>query len=170
MASINVQLLTDTAYHEAGHAVMRWLLGWPCTELMASEGDGYCAGTGRKIRVNDRLLITLAGFAAEAGCMADAVNLSASQTDDFNEARQLLQRCEWLRLRPDVDDEGKPTVHIESVEAALRRHFAQACDVLFPHALFIEEIALRLARERKLSARVVAGMCRSYRRRLSEGG
>src|SRR5262249_5392394 len=60
--------LEQVARHEAGHAVMRWLVGWPATSLTARpDGSGLTVGTGRHVQVWDALRVTLAGPAAEAG-------------------------------------------------------------------------------------------------------
>lgn len=54
------------AQHEVGHAVMHWLRGSGVRYLTVSEDGGFSAGTNRCVRAEDALLITLAGFAAEA--------------------------------------------------------------------------------------------------------
>jgi hypothetical protein len=68
--------LNAIACHEAGHAVMRVLRGYPATELTATEDRGFCAGTGRLIRVEDEILINLAGFAVEYGYGLCDIDLS----------------------------------------------------------------------------------------------
>jgi hypothetical protein len=47
------------AAHEAGHAVMGWLRGLPCTKVQAGADEGFCAGTGRPWRAEDLVLVTL---------------------------------------------------------------------------------------------------------------
>jgi hypothetical protein len=60
--------LEDAARHEAGHAVMRWLVGLPATKLTISQdGAGFCEGSGKRVFVYDFLRVTLAGLAAEIG-------------------------------------------------------------------------------------------------------
>lgn len=59
--------INTIAQHEAGHAVMRWVLGLPATELTADDEGGLCAGTGRRIWISDEILVMLAGVAVESG-------------------------------------------------------------------------------------------------------
>lgn len=52
--------LADTACHEAGHAVMRWLVGLPATAIhVYAEGEGLCEGTGRRIVTAAHLSVLL---------------------------------------------------------------------------------------------------------------
>jgi hypothetical protein len=58
----------DSAVHEAGHAVMRFIRGLPLTAIeLDADNNGRCGGTGRLVRADDVLLVTLAGYAAESG-------------------------------------------------------------------------------------------------------
>jgi hypothetical protein len=139
------------AQHEAGHVVMRWLCGLRATTVtIEQDGSGFCPGTGRRIRLQDALRITLAGPAAEAGLLGAAV-LDWEQTrfDDFDEARRLLA----LDRSP------------ADVEPALRGEFDVVCDVLIPYFDLIDDIAGRLRTTRVLSARAIAALCREYARR-----
>ena len=98
--------LEAAACHEAGHAVMQWLVGWPATKLTISEdGSGFCAGTGKRVFVLDFLPVTLAGPAVEAGYGVVPLDWEKSRAADLDEARVLLARTAWLTLPsrdPDV--------------------------------------------------------------------
>src|SRR4029453_18378309 len=58
--------LEHAAHHEAGHAVMRRLVGGPATPLrLREDGSGECGGTGRAVDPLEHLRVTLAGPVAE---------------------------------------------------------------------------------------------------------
>lgn len=144
-------LLETAARHEAGHAVARWLCGWPAGRLtVAADGAGYTAGTGRRVPPGEALLVILAGPAAEAVFGLFDIDWQRSQFKDFDDAREILARYWLLANGP---------------EAALRHHFDIVCCVLLPHAELIEELAFRLMRARAISARSAAAICREYSRR-----
>src|ERR1051325_86563 len=104
--------LEAAACHEAGHAVMRWLVGLPATKLTITEdGAGFCEGTGKRVSVKSLLVVTLAGLAAEIGYGVCPLDWERTRTDDLDEALGLLARTPWLTL-PSLDP------HI-----ALRDHF-----------------------------------------------
>ena len=156
-------LLETTARHEAGHAVMRWCVGWPLTRLTAGEGEGLCEGTNRKRNPEDVLLVLLAGPAAEIGYRSGytlaQLDLAASSGDDFNEGRQLLRDHEWLRYVP----ADKLPLRVQTIEEALQRYFLAACDRLEQYRDLIEEdLGDRLAQEGTLSSRTVAAICREH--------
>jgi hypothetical protein len=147
-------LLENAACHEAGHAVMRWLVGLPATKLTISEdGSGFCEGTGKRVLVDDLLRVTLAGLAAEIGYGVIPLDWERTRTADLYEALGLLARAPWL-TPPSVD----PNI-------ALRDHFRAVCEELFPHAELVDDIARQLMEKREVSARAVAAFCREYRRR-----
>jgi hypothetical protein len=148
------ELLDLAATHEAGHAVMRWLCGWPATRLMAAgNGTGRCEGTGRRVGISDKLRAMLAGPAAEAGYGIFELDWTETRFADFDEARRILGGAFWLIQAG------------EDVEAAFRRHFGAVCEELWPYADLVEEIAWRLTKQGALSAQAVAALCREYRRR-----
>lgn len=75
---MTAQPLEATAYHEAGHAVMAWLVGRPVQKVTVAEGHmhfgirlGVCElkkgkGKSRDDPLEDMVLILLAGMVAEA--------------------------------------------------------------------------------------------------------
>lgn len=149
--------IETVAWHEAGHAVMRWLSGWPATALIANEdGSGFCAGTGRRVGVSDHLRVMLAGPAAETGCGINRLDWTGTHFQDFDEARHLLARCVWL-VPPAMD-----------VEEALRVHFDAVCRQLWDFWDLLEVIAERLSWDGRLSARSVAAVCREHGRRIEK--
>jgi hypothetical protein len=155
------QIEESTApYHEAGHAVMRWLEGLRATETVADHlGGGFCAGTGKMINAQSALYVTLAGFAAEAAYeILGAVDLSSSKCVDFDDARQILDQNGWLRIVATEDHQ----IVVQGVDEALRRYFTHTCEVLYPHASLVDRIADRLELEGRLSARAIAAVFREY--------
>ena len=85
------QLLAATARHEAGHAVMRYLVGLPCTEIsidVNAPGNGFCAGTGRLVAPWDLLLVDLAGPVAEV--YPYSVIPEGSVDEDFRHACEIV--------------------------------------------------------------------------------
>jgi hypothetical protein len=157
----NAEDITDaTAQHEAGHAVMRWLRGWPATEVgIDGAGAGHCAGTGRTVRSDDQLWVTLAGFAAESWCGVCGVDVLNSRTADFDKARGLLRDALWRLSMVD----GRPAQL--TVDEALVRRFESTCEMLWPYMELVERVAERLSAEGRLSARTVAAVCREFDRR-----
>lgn len=159
---------TTVARHEASHAVMRWLCGLEQTDILVRKDlSGYCEGTGKTIRVQDEMLILLAGFAYEAGYGLSKVNFAKSRCDDLERAREILKRCRFLRTRIVVPDVMPPPgteieCVVEEVEEALERWFKETCKRLLPYAYAVEELgeALLDAPERGgvrvLSSRKVA--------------
>ncbi len=152
--------ITDaTAYHEAVHAVMRWIVGLPATEVTAGRDGGHCGGTGRSVSAEGKLWVALAGFAVEAGYGVAPPDLPKCAGSDFDRARDILAGHEWLRAS------GK---RVLGVEAALQRAFSQAGELLLARVDLVENVAQRLMYERRLSARQVAAMCREYSRREAQ--
>lgn len=140
----------EAAYHEAGHAVMRWLRGWPLTALTAREdGSGLCAGTGRRVRAFEHIEVLLAGPAAEVGIFWERLDWERSRFNDFDDAREVMRA---LGCYADV-------------EAALRDEFKKVAVRLADYSDLIETIADRLYVTGSLSARAVAAYCREHGRR-----
>ena len=157
--------LLQIAEHEVAHAVMRWLRGMPATEITANHQGGVCAGTGKVVRAEDELLVTLAGFAWESGCGVAEVDLANSRADDFDVARRILQHSEWLRLLPGADDQGGVVARLKTVDDALLHHFRRAGDLLNPYAELVHAMGERLAVDGVVSARSVVAMCREFAKR-----
>jgi hypothetical protein len=163
--TVTDELLLEIAQHEAGHAVMQWLRGYPATELTVGRDGGLCAGTGRPIRPEDNLLIALGGIAVDSGYGFCKVDLEHSELDDLDQARRELRSRSWLRL---VGDGASPVVLTETVEDALARYFRRACDLLFPEMELVEFMGFRLFQAGRLSARSVAALCREHSRRQGQ--
>jgi len=115
------------AWHEAGHAVMRWRLALPLTKLIVNaDGSGFCWGTGRPlITLRDSLRLRLAGPAGEIGMMSALLSWEESRGADLDAARVILAR--WT-----------PPAEIED---GLKREFDAVCDDLWPHFDLVELIA-----------------------------
>lgn len=165
-----VSALKDmAATHEAGHAVMRWLLGLPATGLTAGEGVGFCAGTGDTIRADDAMKLSLAGYASQWGCVAGKIDLknevafSDDPANDFNEALRLLREHPRLKRIARVES-GRP-VYVDDLES-LQSHFDEVREMLFPFAEAIDNIAVPLGQEGTLSAKRVAAILKDYETRL----
>ena len=153
-------LVYITARHEAAHAVMKWLHGWPATELTAGAGDGLCAGSGRKVDVEEFLLVTLAGPAYEYGFWLDDLDLSKSDGGDLRSARQILTDHEWLRPMHQHDGFA-----FADVDDSVAHHLRRVSDLLDPHMALVEAIGYRLECTGRLSSRSVAAICREYVKR-----
>lgn len=151
--------LETICLHEAGHGVMRWVRGLPCTELTANEDGGLCAGTYRPARAEDLLLVTLAGFAAESYCIAGDLDLDACRADDFDRAKTLIEHTEWMRI---VGDPDTMTASVTTIEATIQRYWQRTCETLYPYMDIIERIAERLEQDRWISARSLAAMLRQH--------
>jgi hypothetical protein len=166
MGTVTVQdqqaLLDATAVHEVGHAVMRWIVGWPATEVFADYGHGFCKGTGNRVLASDLLMVTLAGYAAELPF--GTIDWETSRTDDFELAKQILLEDPYLRLVPN----GRDIVDATIVES-LDWHFKYVRELLWPHFDFIDSLSVILATVRRLSPRQVAAYLREYSKTNSNG-
>lgn len=137
----------DSAIHEAGHAVMRWIRGLPLTAIeLDTDNKGRCAGSGRLVRADDVLLVMLAGYAAESGYGVADVNLTR-ECYDLDYGRMILTSERWLCGSDTVDD-------------ALAYYFHLACDLLRPHADLIQQLASKLTADGYLSADTVRATLR----------
>ena len=154
-------LIGKTAKHEAAHAVMRWLLGLPATRLELHDTGGLCHGSGKLIETRDELLVTLAGFAWEAGYLLFDVDWVGSRSDDFDHARDILRRCPHLCLGF-AASKRKNRVVTQNVDVALKRWFRSAGQALLPHDDLIDVLGDELVLSRKLSARHVAAIMREH--------
>lgn len=157
---IDIETLAE---HEAAHAVMRWLLGLPATEIWINDEGGLCEGSGEMIPCETAVLVKLAGVAWEAGCIfTDLIDLANSHFQDLIEAEAILDKAVWLRFR--VEDKK---VIEESTSDSLRTWLKQAGELLFPHAFAVESIGASLANRRRLSAKTVAAFLREHGKRTS---
>ena len=86
------------AWHEAGHAVMRWLrLGEAGPICIHPDGTGLSAAVryGMRLETEDHLLILVAGLVAEAALapmviMQCGLNVEQSSGEDLDRARALF--------------------------------------------------------------------------------
>jgi hypothetical protein len=135
--------LTNVAWHEAGHAVMRWRLGTlPGAICLHPDGSGFSAVAtpGQYLRRHDLVLITLAGIAAEVG---RSLILEHSKAEDLDDARQLLTSdflAAWCFPRTLTQEE------------ALHASYDQACTLIWEDFDTIEAVAAALLDAGSLSA------------------
>jgi len=132
------KLLSIAARHEAGHAVMRKIRGLPATAITVSfddPGAGFCYGTGKTIRAEDALLVTLAGIAAECHCLPVFIDFTKTDFDDLREAEILLAKTPYLAgFDPRTGTQLPPDV-------ALKNWMLKAANVLWPWKPHIEKFA-----------------------------
>ena len=153
--------LEIAAYHEAGHAVMRWLLHLPATDIEAyPTGGGYCWGTGKFGSPVDNLAVTLAGYAAEGGYGLVPVNFDefSDGENDITHARMILGSG-FFKVLP------------EQMEYALMRRFKQVGARLLTRHHIVVGLAKRIVRaEGYLEAEAVYAFLgdQSRRRRVPD--
>jgi len=140
--------LSPVAWHEAGHAVMRWHQGHPPGALcIHPDGGGYSA-PGLPGRVIDRdalLRITMAGMAGEMGGLP-GLDLAASTSADLEDARALLtpEYLAHLRRRGGPRQRTPPEI--------LQDFYEQARTLILQHFERVEAVAEALLEARTLSA------------------
>jgi hypothetical protein len=138
--------LTHVAWHEAGHAVMRWRLGTPPGAIcLHPDGSGFSAPATpwQVIETHDLLLITLAGIASEVGGRLGQLNLETSKADDLDAARALLTPAyRAARFAP----------RRLTQQQALRQYYDEACTLWWQDFDLVEAVAEALLDARVLSA------------------
>jgi hypothetical protein len=132
-----------TAGHEAGHVVMRWLLGLPATDVYVNNGYGLCEGTGEQCRAEDVLLVLLAGLAVESAYGMNGIDIEHSDTTDLRQARELLTHDPYLRLSiPERIQPGQEVQPVfDTVEVCLAKWFRRCCDDLRQHLFLVDDVA-----------------------------
>jgi hypothetical protein len=154
-----------TAIHEAGHAVMRYLRGLPTTNMHVGNGNGLVEGSGITVRNNeDNLLFILAGPASEVIYMdrlhgnneveeyedirhlvlSIGMDFKNSISSDFDDASQMLEESELLRIRlPDnwQETRGVFETSLYEVDQALPIWFGRCCKELEQHWKLVESVA-----------------------------
>jgi hypothetical protein len=156
-----------TAYHEAGHAVMRWMLRLPPTAVHAEDGYGYAEGTGVFIPFQENTLIALAGYAAELNyCLPPDVEarLATSKSPDIVEARDYLSQCLETRVRPRLPEDADNPDEIMPVEEAVVVWFMRCCGILRQQSSAVDAIADALLDEGSLPAERVAEILSEFDR------
>ena len=134
----HVGLIKKTARHEAGHAVMRKILGLSLTAIsvdFASPGNGLCHGTGQKISGQDYLLFALAGVAVECHYMPFIIDWEKAATADLDEAKEILETNKML-CGINVD-----TMDFFSPDEALKKWLSRAAEMLHPYKKDINRLA-----------------------------
>lgn len=125
------------AYHEAGHALMKFLRLDVCGDLsITDDGEGYCSGTGLHFRnVSDSIKVYLAGYAAQlifTGQDHSPIELfrTATSTFDFKMAVALIRKDPVTKFVFGARGGGKAFVSYWSrVQEELREHW-HAVEVL----------------------------------------
>ena len=166
---MNPDDLETVCGHEAAHAVMRWIRGLPATPLTITPEGGFSAGTMKAQRIEDVLLVTLAGFAWESGCLGfSSIDITGivSPGNDFELAREILAKCDFLSFR--INDDGE-SVSAVPVDDSLSRHFDRACELLNEYRGLVEIMGERLQAAGHLSARSVAAIIREWKKRNENG-
>lgn len=154
---IDIKML---AQHEAAHAVMRWILWLPATEILINdEGGGMCKGSGKRISLDKDVLVSLAGPAWEAGCcFTDSIDLDGTLNfQDLIDAEAVIDKCVHLRMLVD----GNEMIE-KSTRESLRAWLKRAGELLFKHGDAVESIGARLEERRSLSAKSVAALLREH--------
>lgn len=148
------------AQHEAAHAVMRWILWLPATEILIDdEGGGMCKGSGKRISLDKDVLVSLAGPVWEVGCFStESIDLDGTLNfQDLIQAEAVINKC--IALRYQVEDNK---VIEKSTRESLRAWLKRAAELLFPHGDAVESIGARLEERRSLSAKSVAALLREH--------
>jgi hypothetical protein len=148
--------LDHVAAHEAGHAVMHWLLlpetlGLTCIH---PDGSGTCMSSRPEdlVWIEDKLLIVMAGPVAEAGMLkVPHFDFERARCHDFEEARHLLTPTilqQWLRGR------------FTQMEA-MQYYYETAHKRLWPYVEALDFLAWRLTLQYVLTADEVREICQS---------
>lgn len=154
--------IETVAFHEAGHAVMRWLCGLPAGRTAASQVGGICEGSGKEIDAESFILVSLAGYAVECNFGIEGRPDLESQTDDFNSARAALYKAIHLRMRP--NDKADSGIEVVSVGEAMIHYYDKACKMLWDNFEVVDNVATALIKERVLTSRQVSTVLRKYKR------
>jgi hypothetical protein len=148
--------LEKLCVHEAGHAVMGYLNGWPSPRLTANLTEGGLAWWPPfEAPVREHIEVNLAGYAREAGILYQYFDSQTSTGCDLDKTRALLERYPHTRVWI-VEDQ--PVTF--SVEDALNRHFQNTGDRLWPFFVEINELGELLAVTGEMSPRRVAAFMR----------
>jgi len=138
--------------HEAAHAVMRYLVCLPSTNVSAAGAKGSVKAQAPGGEPLQALYSTLAGVAAEADYDPEAVNWATSRFKGIDCARELLESAMMLRFI------ASAAPRFESVQRSLQRHFRGVCHVLTPFRAVVEALAVELSARGRLSGRSAAAL------------
>lgn len=127
------------AVHEAGHAVMRYLLELPLTDIWIAEDHGKSEGTGEPIERWKFMLLLLAGAAAEEGCPQSPIDFEETDMDDIDLALSIVGN-----------------------QDAVNDSFRDACDDLRPYLDLVNQIADRLLVNGNLTASELSEIIANY--------
>jgi hypothetical protein len=135
---IDQDAINTACVHEAGHCVMRWLrIGVVTNTIVYRDGSGCSFASGSHISVEDDVLISLAGIAAETGCGLLRVNLERSRFVDLDYTRSVISENDSLRMKISERLE----VETMAVEEALQYWFGKACESLSPWLGLVELVS-----------------------------
>ncbi len=150
-----------TAYHEAGHAVAKWLEGLPATAVHVGEGDGLVEAAGVEINHISQARISLSGPIAEAAKLLaeqeEIVLVSADRETVENMATAICLTFNWkicrsedlLRVRSVLESDPSTRVvvgsdqqpRVAAVDEALLEWVGTTAEYLLPYFSLIERIA-----------------------------
>jgi hypothetical protein len=144
------------AAHEAGHALMRWLLRGHATETWIDSHDFEGASEPVEERVAFHLpsilLITLAGIAVENRyCFIGSIDWDSSSADDIDRSRDYIKAF-WPKLCAKYKTEN------ECLDAVLLR----ASSILLPHRDLIQEITEHLVVKQTVRASELEELCSEH--------
>lgn len=154
-----------TCNHEAAHAVMRYLVGFPMTAISCDDnGEGFSEGTMKPCRPMPSALVLLAGISYEAAFNPFIVNWEKTIFHDLDEVRKILENRPFVRGFVVVS--GR-TFRVRTVDEAVLHLFGEACSLLRPFSSVIKHVGrnLLLSSDGKLSARSVSATIRESVRR-----
>ena len=143
--------------HEAAHAVMAYIFGWPSPRIIASEENEDFAAyykVRQLVHPHAQLCVVLAGFACETWFEIGRRAL-AEDRSDFRHAREILKQRPILRY----EKIGERFV-FHRAETALRMWFERSNSLLRPHAEEVKALGRLLETAGELSSRRVAAFMR----------
>lgn len=141
----------DLAAHEAGHALMRWLLRGQATDTWIDAEGGMSEGDGSiRPNITEFILITMAGCSAEGGfgCFGPPDWDGTKPFEDIDVLRGYYHGLWKAKYKTEND--------------FLDTMFDLAGNLLFPHSDLIEDIAGALLEKKKLTAAGLRKLCRRH--------
>ncbi|XZE45362.1 hypothetical protein SH467x_000599 [Pirellulaceae bacterium SH467] len=137
-SSLDEDAITTACTHEAGHCVMRWARTGVVTDsIVYPDGSGCSFASESRIRLEDNVLISLAGIAAETGCGLLKIDLQRSMFADLDYTRSVLSANDALRIKVSERLECETI----AVEEALQYWFGRACESLSPWFGLVELVS-----------------------------
>ncbi|WP_417737483.1 hypothetical protein [Rosistilla oblonga] len=137
----------STARHEAGHAVMYWMLTGHIPSIVVAGGDGHCDGSAMELTEAQDLHYTLAGFAAEGNYIYIDFDPANSEASDIDHARDLI-RIKLKRRSSNCGDDRNTEPTFEEINNELYDCFGITCRKLIKKKGAIERIVGEFRRQR----------------------